>query len=143
MATSGSFNKVPQAIQAIHNGTVVAVRRASQQVADTYAQTAAIDTGYLRLSAYTSFSDASTYNQAVGRAKGRANREPLPEVERPGDDLTGIVAVAAQYALPVETGTSRMAAQPALTPAAETMRGQLRGIIAEEINKAIKAALGG
>src|SRR5690242_14538541 len=143
MATSGSFNHVPQAIQAIHNGTVVAVRRASQQVADTYAQTAAIDTGYLRLSAYTAFSDASTYNQATGRAKGRANREPLPEVERPQSDLEGVVAVAAQYAAPVEFGTSRMAAQPALTPAAEGMRGQLRGIIAEEINKAIKAALGG
>ncbi len=143
MATSGSFDHIPQAIQAIHNGTVVAVRRAAKQVRDDASQYAPRDTGYLSESVYTVTSDASTYGQATGKARSRADREPLPEVNAPQSDTEGVVAVAAQYGTYVEHGTSRAGAQPYLTPAAEGMRGQLGTIVAQEINRAIKAALGG
>jgi len=59
----------------------------------------------------------------------------LPEVDKPADKTTAIVAVAANYGYFVEYGTSRMAAHPFLTPAVERVRPQfekaLDKIIAE------------
>lgn len=47
------------------------------------------------------------------------------------DDLTGQVSVGQEYARFVEYGTSRMAAQPFLTPALEGNRAEFQREIAE------------
>lgn len=46
---------------------------------------------------------------------------------KPVDDLTWEVGVGVDYALFVEMGTSKMAAQPYMTPAAEAVRPQFLG----------------
>ncbi|MGZ6321664.1 MAG: hypothetical protein ACXWQR_20470, partial [Ktedonobacterales bacterium] len=70
-----------------------------------------------------------------------AFRAVLHEIEPPGDDTTGIAAVAATYGEPIEYGTSKMGAQPFVHPAAEAMRGKLPMILATAIAAAIKAAV--
>ena len=91
------------------------------------AQTMApVDTGALKNSIYTVTSEGSDYGTALSQAMG-ANPDAaiLPAIspeEASVDDLTAIVAVGAEYGLYVEMGTSRMAAQPYLGPAAEGQR---------------------
>lgn len=133
------FNRLPQLLQALHAGAVVGIRKATETVSKDAAGWAPVDTGFLKASCYYVTSDNSTY----GRASSKSSRTDefkglLPEVEPPGSDLEGIVAVGAAYGTYVEHGTSRMAAQPFLTPAAEAMRGKLPGIMASEMGKAIK-----
>lgn len=131
MGSGGDFNHLPELLKALHDGTKKGVVKATKEVKKDIQSGAAVATGYMRDSAYTVTSEGSDYQ---GGAKS------LPEVGAPGDDLTGIAAVAAEYAVYVERGTSKMGAQPFVTPAAESMRGRLPGIIANAVNSEIKDA---
>lgn len=139
---AGDFNDLPQLLEAIHAGTVVGIRQATREVSSDAAGWAPVDTGFLKASNYYVTSDNSTYGNSVGRAQSiDAFRKVLPEIDPPGDDTTGIAAVAASYAAPVEYGTSKAGAQPFMHPAAEAMRGKLPGIMAKAIAAAIKAVV--
>ena len=139
---SGEFNHLPQAMQALHDGLVLAIREATKGVRDGYAGYVAVDTGFTKASAYLVTSDQSTYSQAVGKAQRiDAFRRVQPEIEPPKSDTEGVAAAAAESAIFLEMGTSRMAAQPAMLPAAEAVRGKLSGIISKHVEKAINATL--
>lgn len=139
---AGDFNHLPDLTKAIHAGTVLAIRLATNKVSKDAAGWAPVDTGFLKASNYWVASDTSNYGQAVGKAQSiDAFRPVLPEVDHPDDDATGIAAVAASYGEYIEYGTSKMGAQPFMHPAAEAMRGKLPSIIAEEIRNAIKAVV--
>lgn len=138
-----TFDKTADVIKAIHAGTIVGMRRATKQVLDGYAGYVAIRTGFTKEAAYSVTSDASTYSQAVGRAQDiDPFRKVLPEVDHPTNDTEGIVADAAASAYFLEHGTSRMAAQPAMSPAAEAVRANLKDIMAEAVNTAIRKVTG-
>lgn len=140
----GDFNHIPEAIKAIHDGTVLAIREATKKVSSDAAGWAPVDTGFLKSSNYYVTSDASTYGQAVGKAHGVDGfRTVTDEVAPPESDTEGIAAVAASYAPYVEYGTSRAAAQPFLHPAAEAMRDKLPGILAKGIAAALKDVVKG
>ena len=96
------------------------VRTAAFHIQANAAATAPRDTGYLASSIYTVTSDGSTYGEGF-----QDGREPLPEVEKPANDLTAVVAVGAAYGVYVEYGSVHGPAQPYLTPAAEFVRPQL------------------
>jgi hypothetical protein len=136
------FNHLSDLLKAIHDGTVLGVREATKTVRDDYAGYVAVDTGFTKSAAYMVTSDTSTYGQAVGHAQSIDSfREVLPEIGPPDDDTTGIAADAAASAWFLEHGTSRMAAQPAMQPAAEAMRGKLHGIMAKNIARAVKGVV--
>lgn len=80
---------------------------------------APVDTGFLKNSIYVEMQETSTYGQ-VQDPEG--DQTLLPEVERPHERTTAIVAVAANYGVYVEYGTSHAPAQPYLTPAAENVK---------------------
>ena len=129
MAASGEFNHLPHAAAALHKALAEAVAKAAEDVRTLAQGYAAVDTGYMRDHIYTSTHEGSTYE---------AGNLSLPEVEKPPDDLTAFVVSAAHYSIYVEEGTSRHAAQPFMTPAAETERGRLAQSVGDRIRLAVE-----
>jgi HK97 gp10 family phage protein len=82
---------------------------------------AAVDTGFMRSSVYVATAKSSSYGARLVSDPSKQG-DLLPPVARPMTDTEAIVAVGAAYAIYVEYGTSRMAAQPFLIPAAEAVR---------------------
>lgn len=131
MATT-DYNHIPDAIRALHDGLVKAVAQVARDVRDAAQEHAAVDTGYMRDHIYAVTSEGSDY---------QGGALSLPEVEKPGSDLEGVAASEATYSIYVELGTSRMAAQPFMTPAAESVRGKLDATAAQHINIAVERAV--
>lgn len=61
------------------------------------------------------------------------------ELSRP-ETLKAIVSSSAPHAIPLELGTSRMAARPYLKPAVAMKRDQVQRFVAAAVEKAIKGA---
>lgn len=83
------------------------------------------DTNALRNSIYTNTSKGSKYSEADAGAKARnpaAQTSPIPEAS---GEMTAVVGACVNYAQYLEEGTSRMAAQPFLKPAAEMVQTKL------------------
>ena len=129
---SGDFNHIPQVMAAVHTGMVKAVAETTHAVRDEAKQHAAVDTGYMRDHVYAVTSEGSDY---------QGGALSLPEAPKPSSDLEGVAASGASYSLFVELGTSRMAAQPFMTPAAESVRGKVAGIVKAALDRAIADAV--
>jgi HK97 gp10 family phage protein len=78
-------------------------------------QRAAVDTGAMRASVYTVTKDSDGYQAA-------AQTSPHP---RPSGKVIANVGPSVEYAIHQEFGTSRMAAQPFVIPAAERVAHKL------------------
>jgi HK97 gp10 family phage protein len=137
MADTVDFNHLPEIKAAIHKAAVQLVKKAAFDVQAAAMSKAPVATGYMKSSVYTVTSDASTYGAGV--VGGGPGSYLLPQVPKPPTDEIAYVAVGANYGIYVEYGTSRMAAQPYLTPAADAVRP---GFLAafERLEDYIKAA---
>lgn len=113
------FDHLPLTAAALHRAAVQIVRKACFDVQAAAQARCPVATGYLKSSIYTHTSEASTYGQGV--VGGGPGAFLLPDVGKPENDTTAFVGVGANYGIYVEFGTSRMAAQPYLTPAAEAV----------------------
>lgn len=137
MASDNSeYNDLPAVLEALHAGAIVGNRNAAKKVAQKATDHCPVDTGFLRATVYRSAQDATNYPQAVSQAEARGTgRAVLPEVDRPEDELTSIVAYAASYAIFLHDGTRHIAARPWLADAAHSVD------VGEEMAKALNAAI--
>lgn len=113
----GSFNHFPQIIETFGRAASAIVRKAAFDVQATAQGKAPVATGFLKSSIYTVTTESSSYGQGV--VGGGAGSSLLPSVETPSDATTAFIAVGANYGVYLEFGTSRMAARPYMTPAAD------------------------
>ena len=98
------------------------VRKAALDIEREAKIRAPVDTGFMRNSIYAVTHMSSDYGTGTDTPPSGASL--LPELPKPKDRLTALVAVGASYGAYVEMGTSRMAAQPYLIPAADVVRPQ-------------------
>lgn len=122
-----SFNHFTQIAEAMDQALQQIPKKTAFDIQARYVATAARDTSFMVNSAYVVTADSSTYGHATPARKGAYL---LPEVERPDDKYTAIMAVGANYAEMVETGTVHMAAQPALYPAVDAVRPSFEAAVA-------------
>lgn len=106
-----------------------AVRRVAFRVEARAKKNAPVKTGALRSSIYTSTRGTGMLSLAgivkrVGKKSTAGSFEPLPI---PTKAATAYVGPSVEYGIFVELGTSRMAAQPFLTPAVEGVQQSLAG----------------
>lgn len=156
---SGDFNRIQEAIKALHDGLAKAVAEAAQAVERDAKRNAPVATGQLQQSIYTATHDkvdvAAAHNTALHRAAKRWTQskrainirsshfaEFFPPVEPTTSDLEALVVVGVTYGEYLELGTSRMAAQPFMTPAAEAVRAKLPGKVADRISIELETRLG-
>lgn len=93
-----------------------------------------VDTGAMQQSISAVTSEGSDYAANVAAASGmNPKAEFAPEATLDGP-LDAAVQVPVDYAAYVELGTSRMAAQPFLTPAVELVASQAENIAREVFN---------
>ena len=118
------FNRFPELTVALEKAISQMVRKAAFDIQAMAMATAPVATGFLKSSIYVVTHDRSTYASSLNKAfvKGHDVAKLMDEVEPPPDDQTAYVAVGAEYGIYVEYGTSKMAAQPYLTPAYEFVR---------------------
>jgi len=115
-----NFNHFPQIAATLHKELHNVVGETATHIVTTYATNAPKKTGFMASSGYVVTSEGSTYGQTNGSPPGDSFL--LPEVDKPGDDLTAIAAVAANYAIFPELGTVHQPAQPAWYPAVDAER---------------------
>jgi len=82
---------------------------------------APVDTSALRNSIYTVTQDEDNYATASGKAAGANAAVQTAPHPTPTGNVIANVGPCVEYAEYVEMGTSRMAAQPYLTPAVESV----------------------
>lgn len=111
------FDHFPQVEEILDRIINKLVRAAAFQIEGGAKSRAPVDTGFLKNSIYTRTEDSSD----AAPMGGGLGQTLFPEVEAPGHN-EALVAVGATYGIYVEYGTSRAAAQPYLTPAAEAVR---------------------
>lgn len=121
------YNLIPEIGEKLEVAASQILRKAAFDCEAAAKGNAPVDTGYMRDSIYTRTNTSSSYGR-VGEPPPGA--ELLPEVEKP-DRGTAIVAVGANYGIFVEFGTSKMAAQPYLIPAAEAVGPSFVAAMAE------------
>jgi len=80
---------------------------------------AAVDTGAMRGSGYTSTSEGSGYGSSIAEAMSRNPKALIMDEVPRSEGLSAIIAFAVNYAIYQELGTSKMAAHPFLVPAME------------------------
>lgn len=117
------------------------VRAAAFKIERGAKQRAAVDTGAMRASIYVRTEDTSDYGKTGLKALGR-NKDVFlfPEVEQPTHN-EALIAVGVSYGIFVEYGTSKMAAQPFMTPAYEAERQPFLNAIHKLIEKGEKAGI--
>lgn len=132
------FNHLPAMPALIHRAIREAVAKAAYDVQAHAADNAPVETGYLKSSVYVVLYDKSTYGEGFQESGTSA---PLPEVDHPANDMTAFVAVAAEYGLFVELGTSKAPAQPYLVPALELVAPQFKAALSR-LEDALRAEMG-
>jgi len=112
------------------------VRKAAYDCQAAAQATVVVDTGFLKNSIYTISKGYSTYQSASGKA-GRKNSdaEMLPEEPHPTSSTEASCAVGANYGVFVEFGTSRMSAQPYLTPAVAKVQPEFLHALSDLLTK--------
>jgi len=83
-------------------------------------QNAPVDTSALENSHYTETHEGNTFQAASSAAKGMNPKVNTIQHPKPDEGFVN-VGPCVDYAMPVEFGTSKMAAQPYLVPAAESV----------------------
>ena len=111
-----AYNHLPELAAALHEEVAKIVKETAEQIISVAGVNAPEVTGFMKSSIYMVTHDASTYGQAI--TPGKPGSHLLPEVDKPPDDLTAFVAVAANYGVFVNFGTSRMPANPFFNTAA-------------------------
>ena len=94
-------------------------RRIAFEIESEAKQLAPVDTSALRNSIYTVTQDEDNYASASAAAKGKRGDIQTEAHPSPTGNIIANVGPCVEYAEYVELGTSRMAAQPYLTPAVE------------------------
>lgn len=112
-----TFNKLPELGVALHGILAEHVKAIAAAIRRDAYDLAPVQTGFLRSALYVVTHDASTYGQ--GGIDPPPGAYLLPEVARPADDQTAIVAAGANYSIYQELGSRRNLAQPYLGPAVE------------------------
>ena len=113
------FNLIPQVITVLKNAGEDILQEVAYDILQEAQARCPVRTGALQASGYWKTHTKSTYGQ--GFMEGALGSSILPEVEDPGPH-DAYVAFAMNYAIFVELGTSKMAAQPYLIPALESVR---------------------
>lgn len=136
-----SFDHFPEISSALYKTLSQAVRKVAFDLQANAIEFAPVDTGFLRNSIYVSTYGKSSYG-AHGQTQAKLTNYQfayvqLPEVEMPDNDLTAIVAVAANYGIYVEFGTRFMRPQPFFFPAVRVAQVELDGAL-----RVIEAKLG-
>lgn len=98
---------------------------------------AAYETGNLRRSIH--IGGHENLNPDGGNIVDTAG-SPVPDPKYDGDTVTVYVGTDVEYAAYVEFGTSKMAAQPYLRPAADSQRGAVQKEVGDALKDLIKAA---
>lgn len=100
--------------------TEAVVRRAAFEIEQKAKMLAPVDTGAMRSSIYTTTAKEDGFHKAAAETleKRITDLQPLDQPSE-GDEVMARIGPAVEYAVFVETGTSRQAAQPFLIPAAE------------------------
>lgn len=105
---------------------------------------APVDTGFLRNSIYTrtedTSGDAAAFARVVKTRRGLPGEDLFPEVQQPRHN-EAVVAVGAVYGIFLEYGTSKMAAQPYMTPAIEVVRPGFTYALEQVLDAAEKSGL--
>ncbi len=136
-----SFNHFPTIVKELDQAQSDVVRRTAFQL-QAAMQTkiranGQIDTGFMVNSVYTRTYTDSTYS-GIG-APTHKHVAPFEQVERPPDDKTAYVAVAARYGFWQNYGTHKMAARPFLEPSVDLVRPDFEAALAA-IETKLKAA---
>ena len=97
-----------------------------------------IDTGFMVNSRYVRTYDSSTYGQIAQPTK--KGSYAFPEVERPPNNKTAYVGIAASYAMWVNGGTHRMPARPFLEPSVDLIRPAFEAALAA-IDKSLSGGI--
>jgi len=114
------YNHLPELEAAMKAALSEITRKAALDVEAGAKERAKVKSGFMRNSIYTVTHEESTYGQGTGEIPKGASL--LPEIDRAENEQTAYVAVGANYGIYVEMGTSKMAAQPYLIPAADAAR---------------------
>jgi|SRR5579875_1871974 len=114
--------------------------KVAQATVEAAQANAPVQTGFLQSSIYYRTAEASTYGQGV--VPGVGDSYMLPEVEAPSGDEVVVISAAADYAVFVEMGTHKMAAQPFLTPAVATLTAALNNGDEMDMEAALAALIG-
>jgi HK97 gp10 family phage protein len=114
------YNILPELMVAMHDAAADVVERTTKEIGAETESNAPVETGFMQSSTYTVTKSGSTYGQDI--VDGKPGSYLLPEVEKPSDDQTGIIAVGANYGAFVNYGTARMGAQPFFDQAVESGR---------------------
>jgi len=110
------FNKFDEFSEQLMKALGQVVRKTAFDVQAHAQSKAPVDTGNLRNSIYTKTSEGSTY-------PGTAGEHLLADQTGDADEMTAYVAVAANYGIYQELGSTRTPAQPYLGPAVDSVRG--------------------
>lgn len=97
-----------------------------------------IDTGFMVNSVYSRTYDSSTYSN-VGQPT-RKGAQAFDEVERPPNNKTGYVAIAASYAQWQNYGTHLLPARPFLEPSVDLIRPEFEAALAA-IDKSLSGGI--
>lgn len=115
------FTEVDRILGALDNNKEKLGRTIGFEIEAEAKKRAPRDTSAMANSIYTTTKKYDGYSKASSDAK-QANKDVITEsVPKPGGNVIARVGVAVNYAKFVEMGTSRMAAQPFLYPAGETV----------------------
>jgi len=130
------YNLLPEIAAKIEEMAGKVVRKAAFDiVAHSMAAAPVGPTGFLKNSHYVEVNGGENEHPYSAVQTPEADQTLLPEVDKPTDKTTAIVAIGASYATYVEYGTVHMPARPFITPAVELVRPQferaLDKIIAE------------
>lgn len=135
-----NFNHFPEVAQALHDEIVDIVKTTAQGTVQIAQSRAPVDTGFLKSSIYYSTLSESSYGQEAGAPPEGAYL--LPEMDKPADETSATIGVAASYGEYVEMGTRYQPAQPYLQPAIDAMAGPFQDALSF-IEEGIKARLNG
>lgn len=97
-----------------------------------------IDTGFMVNSVYSRTYDSSTYSN-VGQPT-KKDAQAFDEVERPSDNKTGYVAIAASYGIYQNYGTRFQPGRPFLEPSIDLVRPEFEVALAA-IDKSLSGGI--
>jgi hypothetical protein len=142
-----TYDVKPRCERVVLNALIKAGFDIEAQTKQNIADQDSIDTGAYMNSVYVVTPRSSTYARASSKAKsaantpgrhsGRPNSDFKMLPEEPGDIMTVVVAIGAEYGANVEFGNAHVAPRPAFIPAVDDVTAVLDSVIEDYINKVI------